>query len=124
MIWQKDWIDARSVLKNDPGRVVDWIEATTGINFRASIYDILRAEMELNRLMALRQYVSLQDFLNMLGIDTGDIVYDDIGWSLAAWDVYGYSFIDFWELAEYARDGEVLYFLDYPFPPHDDYLSL
>lgn len=90
--------------------------------FNRSWVEMLDAEKHANRQLILANYISLNEYFVLLGLDEipdGD----DRGWSLSGYDTYGYQWIDF----EYDRvemdDGLECYVIRYPFEPHDDYME-
>ncbi len=96
--------------------------------FKASPSRVIDAEHALNRLFALRGYVSLKDFLVILDLDQPEGS-EGIGWSMDVGEtVYGYSWIDFshdLHVINDAYDSETIeyYEIRYPFEPTEDYLD-
>ena len=63
--------------------------------FESTMEDVLKAEMEVNRLLQERMYVDINTFYDLLDLDPIDLN-DEIGWSIEAGVVWqGYSWIAF-----------------------------
>lgn len=63
--------------------------------FESTMADVLKAEMEVNRLLQERMYVDINTFYDLLDLDPIDLN-DEIGWSIEAGVVWqGYSWIAF-----------------------------
>ncbi len=97
--------------------------------FRKTAQGLLEAEYELNRLFILKDYATMNDFLEILGLKKQEGG-DDIGWSsFAGSATYGYSRIDFnHELRVFSDpDGDLepieFYEIQYPFEPTEDFLD-
>ena len=88
--------------------------------FELSIEEVMSAEYHINRNLALRGYVSLNEFYEFLGlspITSGDI----LGWDLnVGGQIYGYTWIDFNHKKYVLDDGLEYYLIEYPFPPHPE----
>ena len=85
--------------------------------FNAKPKDVREAEYHLNRNFAIRGYAPINEYYEFLGIDKIDGG-DDIGWTPAAYDFYGYAFIDFDHKKCTMDDGLECYIISYPFGPH------
>lgn len=88
------------------------------IFFERTMEQVYAAEYNLNRSFALRGYISLNEFMEMLGlppVDGGD----EIGWEECAGEAfYGYKWIDFYH--RYTEMDELtVCSIEFPFPPHD-----
>ena len=91
--------------------------------FNLSWEEIMDAEYQINRSFILRGHVSLNDFYSFLGLDW-IVEGEDKGWSEYIGETtYGYRWIDFEHRFTTTDDGLECYILDYPFPPHEDYLD-
>lgn len=63
--------------------------------FESTMEEVLKAEMEINRLLQERMYVDINTFYDLLGLDPINLN-DEIGWSIEAGVVWqGYSWISF-----------------------------
>ena len=63
--------------------------------FESTMEEVLKAEMEINRLLQEHMYVDINTFYDLLGLDPINLN-DEIGWSIEAGVVWqGYSWIDF-----------------------------
>ena len=130
------------VIPNDiPEDKFVWIDDLTGSKTIASLAEIVEAEYAVNRLNRERGYVSLGDwyeFANFPHVKKGDLPLseddygislngcgdEDLGWTEYAQGTYGYSWIDFKHVECKDKDGKVYYIIEYPWPPHADYLTL
>lgn len=93
-------------------------EPVSRSKFYATKEYVLLAENETNRTFILRGEVSLSYFLKCLGID--DDRFEGIGWEcLAGEEQYGYSWIDFVHKMSTDKNGNDIYVITYPFPPHN-----
>ncbi len=88
--------------------------------FERSMEEVLNAEYYINRNLALRGYVSLNEFYAFLGLDpisSGDV----LGWDLNSGSAYfGYNWIDFGHKKYVLDDGLEYYLIEFPFPPHPE----
>lgn len=63
--------------------------------FESTMEEVLKAEMEINRLLQENMYVDINTFYDLLGLDPINLN-DEIGWSIEAGVVWqGYSWISF-----------------------------
>jgi hypothetical protein len=88
------------------------------IFFERTMEQVYAAEYNLNRSFVLRGYISLNEFMEMLGlppVEGGD----EIGWEECAGEAfYGYKWIDFCH--RYIEMDELtVCSIEFPFPPHD-----
>ena len=91
--------------------------------FNLTWEQVIDAEYQLNRLFALRGHVTLNDFYSYLGLDW-QVQGDDKGWSEYIGEtIYGYQWIDFEHRLTKTDDGLECYIIEYPFPPHEDFLD-
>lgn len=86
--------------------------------FERTMNEVFLAEYHINRNLVLKQGVTINEFLDFLGLDhvrEGD----EKGWNL--WDgeaFYGYSWIDFNHRYFTTDDGMIVCSIETPFPPH------
>jgi len=117
-------------LDHEPGRApVLWDEPQTfyeehyGKFFERTMEEVFTAEYCLNRNFAIRGYVTINDFYDLLKlphIEDGD----KIGWSLEAGVVvYGYSWIDFTNKTFTMDDGLECVTIGMPFEPTEDFME-
>ena len=97
-----------------------WCESITGEFFVLSEEDYIAAERDINRSMQLRDEVSFNDWLHLLGLPFTDEG-DRYGWSVYSDEFYGYKFIDTNIKKMKTKDGLEYYLITYPFMPHSDY---
>lgn len=90
-----------------------------GSYFEATPEEILKAEMELNRIFIIRKKATLKDFFKLLGFDTSKIEgIDNLGWSIdLGSEYYGYSWIDFEHFDTKMEDGLECTIISTPYPP-------
>ena len=85
--------------------------------------EIIDAEYQLNRKMALNDSVTVNDFYELLGIDPVDFG-DALGWSFGASEsYYGYQWIDFTHELSVMDDGLECYILHMVYPPTADFMD-
>lgn len=100
-----------------------FFEPHYGKFFNASMNDVLQAEYEVNREMALSGASSFSTFLDSLGLYPV-VGSDQIGWSLdAGMAFYGYGWIEFIHEKGRTDDGLEYYYIKMPFEPTADYLD-
>lgn len=100
-----------------------FFEPHYGKFFNASMQDVLKAEYEVNREMALSGASSFATFLDSLGVYP-IVGSDQIGWSLdAGMAFYGYGWIEFIHEKGRTDDGLEYYYIKMPFEPTPDYLD-
>lgn len=100
-----------------------WYDGLRGLNgyFGASELDMWIALYLLNRKMQIDGEVTLAYFYKKLHLSIPEGA-DEVGWSIGAGVVYGYSFIDCtWETYPY-DDNLECNFITFPYPPTSDYL--
>lgn len=100
-----------------------FFEPHYGKFFNARMEDVVRAEMAVNREMALAGAASLATFMDELGLYP--IVGSDmVGWSLdAGLAFYGYGWIEFIHDKMCTDDGLEYYYIKMPFEPTSDFLD-
>ena len=86
--------------------------------------EVMDAEYHLNRNLALRDYASLNEFYEFLGLPpTTDG--EKLGWNLYIGpEIYGYSWVDFYhELCDDTDDPDApsYYAIHMPFAPHQGF---
>ena len=98
-IWRQD-ITCAYVEPIEKGKTL-FYESQTNTWFRSSMSAVMSAIYHTNRNFALKSYISLNEYLSFLGIESDD--YTDIGWS---YDLYedGIYWIDF-DVIE-SKEGE------------------
>lgn len=100
-----------------------FFEPHYGKFFNSTMVDVLKAEYEVNREMALGGASSLSTFLDALGLYP-IVGSDQIGWSQDAGLVfYGYGWIEFIHEKGVTDDGLEYYYIKMPFEPTPDYLD-
>lgn len=93
-------------------------ESATGQFFSAKLSDVYKAMYLANREFILRGELELNDWLDILGIDTRDEYYG-IGWDQTmGWEFFGYQFIDICMVPHFDKSGKEYRLLTYPFMPH------
>lgn len=91
--------------------------------FNSTMVDVLKAEYEVNREMALAGASSLSTFLDALELHP-IVGSDQIGWSQdAGVAFYGYGWIEFIHEKNVTDDGLEYYYIKMPFEPTADYLD-
>jgi len=87
--------------------------------FRATNETVLRAEYEINKVLAEDCYASLNELYDLLGIEQVDYG-DYVGWSAAQLsDMYWSSWIHFWHEKTDLEDGMICYILNMTDPSAD-----
>ena len=98
-----------------------FFETNSNQYFESTLEEVQDAEYLLNRNFAISGAVSLNDFLELLGIPD-DKLGKSIGWSLDSGAVfYGYSWIDFDHETVILDDGLECVIIHTPFSPHPNY---
>lgn len=91
--------------------------------FESTLADVQYAEYHFNRNFVLRGYADINEFYRFLEIDTipgGDVV----GWSMEAGAmIYGYQWVDFYNVERELEDGTKYYHIHMPFQPTADYIE-
>lgn len=91
--------------------------------FLASDEYVIKCEYALNRIVRLRSYATLSEFLDLIGLSKRTNKYtDSIGWSDYAEGAYGYAWVDF-DHNERKIGDRTYISIDYPFGPHWDYMD-
>lgn len=114
-------IESCILVNNSPGTKFVWVEAVSGVELTASPFEVLAAEYELNRLFQLQGYVSVNDFLLLLGYKGPTPINNDLGWSIDKAAADGWYWIDFSPPTFLKNEGKIL--IDYIIPPEFDYLE-
>ena len=93
-------------------------ESATGQFFSAKLSDVYKAMYLANREFIIKGELELNDWLDILGIDTRDEYYG-IGWDQTmGWEFFGYQFIDICMVPHFDKSGKEYRLLTYPFMPH------
>lgn len=92
---------------------------TTGEYFESSFLLVVDAEYQLNRKLATEGCVSLREYCDMLGIDSGPWA-DQVGWTLQN-EFAGYSWIEFEHELVILQDGLECYIIYMPNMPERGY---
>lgn len=91
--------------------------------FESTMEEVLRAETEINRIMATGWGASLNEFYELLGLKGID-EYSELGWSTYMMeDMYWHAWIEFDHKKETMDDGTEYYMLIMPLEPFVDYLD-
>lgn len=101
-----------------------WYDNFSERYFWATDAEVSDAEYYANRIFALRGYLTLNDFYNLLPYALEPVACgDEIGWDQYVGETcYGYIWIDFAHIDHPAEHGEEAYTeLCFPFPPHPFY---
>lgn len=88
---------------------------TTGEYFESSFLMVVDAEYQLNRKLALEGCVSLREYCDMMGIDSGAWA-DQVGWTLQN-EFSAYSWIEFEHELVIMPDGLECYIIHMPYMP-------
>lgn len=117
----KDCPDAR-----EEGQCLFYDEYGDRFFFRTML-EVTDAEYNLNRILAVKGYASLNDFYKLLGLDETE--YGEYnGWNLYNDpEEWGCNWIDFEHILydeSWDRDSVSFYTISMPFPPHSNYLDI
>lgn len=114
--------EAKPDTKIDLGGEIIFKESALGLEFKSTWQQVTDAEYHLNRLFILRNYASMQDFMNYLGQPTEPYM-EEIGWSSDQGIEDGYSWIDF-DHRFSKEHGKTVCRITYPFDPRESYLAM
>ena len=89
--------------------------------FERTMLEVQNAAYHLNRNFAIRGYAELNEWYEFLGLDPTDFG-STVGWSVAMYDFWGYSFIDFSYDEVSEIDGDFIA-IRMPFPPVPEYMD-
>lgn len=107
----------------DDGKIL-FYEDFSGRYFESTIEDVQRAEYRINRDLAMRDYATVNEFYELLGLDPIDGG-DKLGWSTGMmFDYYWTSWIDFNHEKVELEDGlecQVIYMDSEPLVDWEDY---
>ena len=98
--------------------------------FEASMMEVQDAEYQLNRKLAVKGHVSVNDFYNLLGLDYIPEFGEEFGWSFESlYDDVSHCWIDFEHLLVTAEDSNdpdyrCFYSLSMPIPPTTNYMDI
>lgn len=117
----KDKYDELGLVSSNDNRL--WFyEPFSGEFFQLTEAEVIDAEYQINRSLALNGSVSLNDFREHLGLDR-TIAGDEVGWSLYMGEIfYNYIWIDF-EHELVMEDDRDYYVIAMPYLPTADYLN-
>lgn len=88
------------------------------IHFESTLEKVYLAEYLLNRLFCLRSYASVNDLVEIFGLDRVE-GYDEFGWEAYIGEAcYGYQWIDFYHNFDDDADGMPSCWIEFPFEPH------
>lgn len=100
-----------------------WYDEFSERYFESTPLEVTEAELHLNRNFVLREFCTVNEFYDFLGIEPIEHG-DDCGWSMeAGFDKYGYGWIDFDHELTTMEDGLECMMIRMPFPPAEDYLE-
>ena len=110
-------------VKKPEGEEILFYDMLSSRYFNSTLENVQFAITELNRRLVLQDYVTLDEFYELLGL--GKMAFSkSVGWCTWAESDYGYRWIDV-ELDKVVMDdGLECYILRYPFEPHTDFLEL
>lgn len=88
--------------------------------FTAKFKDVREAAYHINRNMAIKSYVTFNEYLSFLPVKKKEIPGGkEIGWDIVeGYDMYGYTWIDFRYDKTTLEDGMECWIISYPFMPH------
>lgn len=89
--------------------------------FEATLADVYKAQCMLNHVFINYDYVSLNEFYDLIGIDQVEYGYE-AGWSKIAGETYGYDSIQMDIDSVMLDDNLKCYVIIMPYPPTTDYL--
>lgn len=91
--------------------------------FKSTMTAVRSAEYHFNRNFVLRDYASLNEFYEFLGLS--DVEFGDfLGWSMYVGEInYGYRWVDFDHEKVMMDDGSYFYKISMPFAPTADYFT-
>lgn len=113
---------AKSAHSDNPNALL-FFDFFSGRYLERTMEEIIDAEYQLNRKMALEDSVTVNDFYELLGIDPIDFG-DVLGWSFGASEsYYGYQWIDFTHELSVMDDGLECYILHMVYPPTADFMD-
>lgn len=95
----------------------------SGRYFESTLETVKHAEYTLNRNLAITSYCCLNEFYDLLGIDTIDGG-DELGWSACEMvEMYWYAWIEFHHEKVVMDDGLECYIITMPIEPAADYMN-
>lgn len=95
----------------------------SGRYFNRSMEQVIDAEYQLNRKFVHNDYVTLNEFYDLLGLDPVDFG-DSLGWSIGAGEnFYNYQWVDFEHELTTMDDGMECFILHMPNPPSADFMD-
>lgn len=95
----------------------------SGQYFERTMEEVIDAEYQLNRKFALEDYVGLNEYYELLGLDP--VTFGDaLGWSIGAGEnFYNYKWIDFEHELVKMDDGLECYIIHMLYPPTADFMD-
>lgn len=115
-IKQKPEVQPLDMVPNEDGDT-QFYDTISECYFTSTMLEVLDAEYEFNRLFALKDYVTVNELMELFGIDPVPDG-DTIGWDrYAGEEFFGYQWVDFEHQLEKVDDVEC-YAIHYPFRPH------
>lgn len=115
--------DETDVVENDDVTKMLFFDEFSKRYFRATSETVLRAEYEMNRILNETGGVSLNEYYELVGLDSVDYG-EYLGWSAAQmYEMYWESWLYFNHTKTTADDGTVFWIIDFtePFPEYDEY---
>ena len=95
----------------------------SGRYFNRSMEQVIDAEYNLNRKFVHNDYVTLNEFYDLIGLDPVDFG-DSLGWSIGAGEnFYNYQWVDFEHELTTMDDGMECFILHMPNPPSADFMD-
>ena len=84
--------------------------------FESTIFDVMKAEIEANKIFALRGFVAVGEYHALLGLDVEEWTYM-CGWDATRGIRHGYAWIDYKHYRALTDDGKPYYIIKYEFTP-------
>ena len=114
---------ADDIPPKNPDEIPLFFDFFSGRYFNRTIQEVMDAEYGINRKFAHEDYVTVNDFYDLLGLDPIEFG-DSIGWSIGAGEnFYNYKWIDFEHELQVMDDGMECYILHMPYPPSADFMD-
>lgn len=100
----------------DFGKVISFYDDYCEEWFESTIFDVMKAEAEVNKIFALRGYAAVGELYAFMGIEPEEWTYQ-CGWDSAVGIKHGYVWIDYSHYRRLAEDGTPYYIIKYSFNP-------
>ena len=84
--------------------------------FESTIFDVMKAEIEANKIFALRGFTAVGEYHALIGLDTEDWTYH-CGWDAGRGMRQGYAWIDYRHYRMLTEDNKPYYIIKYEFSP-------